>query len=154
MEFHPEKCNVRSISGRKNPLIFDYSLHDHLLEHVKSATYLGVTINSKLNWDDHVNNIAKKANRTQGFIRRNLKIRSEKIKEKAYQTIVRPLVEYASCVWDPYITYQKNQIEMVQRRGARFVTGDYSRNPSVSDMITNLNWSPRGRHGFRTATPT
>jgi hypothetical protein len=40
-----------------------------------------------------------KANKTLGFLRRNLKIPSIRIKEQAYFTLARPLVEYASTVW-------------------------------------------------------
>jgi hypothetical protein len=43
-----------------------------------------------------INNITAKANKTLEFLRRNLKIPSIRIKEQAYQTLVRPSVEYAS----------------------------------------------------------
>jgi hypothetical protein len=49
-----------------------------------------------------INSITSKANKTLGFLRRNLKIPSIRIKEQAYFTLARPLVEYASTVWDPY----------------------------------------------------
>jgi hypothetical protein len=44
-----------------------------------------------------------------------------RIKEQAYQTLVRPLVEYASTVWNPYTKIEINKIEAVQRRAARYV---------------------------------
>ena len=37
------------------------------------------------------------------------------IKEQAYQTLVRPLVEYASTVWNPYMKTEINKIETVQK---------------------------------------
>jgi hypothetical protein len=42
-----------------------------------------------------MNSITSKANETLGFLRRNLKIPSIMIKEQAYFTLARPLVEYA-----------------------------------------------------------
>ena len=33
-----------------------------------------------------------------------------------------------------------HQIEMVQRKAARFVFNDYSRHLSVTDMLNQLNW--------------
>ena len=33
-----------------------------------------------------------------------------------------------------------HQIEMVQRKAARFVYNDYSRHSSVTDMLNQLNW--------------
>ena len=48
MAFHPEKCNVLTITKNRNPTKFNYTLHGHSLEHVTSATYLGCTITSDL----------------------------------------------------------------------------------------------------------
>jgi hypothetical protein len=42
----------------------------------------------------------------------------------AYQTLVRPLVEYASTVWNPYTKTEINKIEAVQRRAARYVVSN------------------------------
>jgi hypothetical protein len=53
--------------------------------------------------------------------RRNLKISSISIKEQAYKTLVRPLVEYASPVWDPHHQTDIRKLECVQRRAAMFV---------------------------------
>jgi hypothetical protein len=44
---------------------------------------------------------------------------SKEVKRNAYTTLVRPSVEYASAVWDPYTRNQINQLEQVQRRAAR-----------------------------------
>jgi hypothetical protein len=51
MAFHPEKCNVLTITKKRNPIKFNYTLHRHSLEHVTSAKYLGCTITSDLNGD-------------------------------------------------------------------------------------------------------
>ena len=42
MELHPEKCQVLRITKRRNPVKFTYSIHNHPLEVVSSAKYLGV----------------------------------------------------------------------------------------------------------------
>jgi hypothetical protein len=65
-----------------------------------------------LKWESHVTNISQKANKTIGFLKSNLNISNEKIKEKAYISLVRPTVEYASPVWDPYLQKDKYKIEM------------------------------------------
>ena len=88
----------------------------------------------------HIDNITNKANRSLGFIKRNIKTKYQKTREMAYNKLVRPQVEYASCVWDPYVKHHINKIEMVQRRAARLCCNDYSPYSSVSDMIDKLGW--------------
>jgi hypothetical protein len=87
-------------------------------------------------------NITAKANKALGFIRRNLKIPSIRIKKQAYQTLVRPLVEYASIVWNPYTKTEINKIEAVQRRAARYVVNNQRNRSSVSNMLQRLKWRP------------
>ena len=82
MAFHPDKRNVLTISRNKTPVKFNYCLHGHLLESVDKAKYLGVAINEDLEWESHINNICGKANKTLGFLRRNLNIGSTSLKNR------------------------------------------------------------------------
>ena len=58
----------------------------------------------------------------------------------AFNSLVRPQVEYTSAVWSPYTKENINKIEKVQRRAARWVSNDYSSYSSVTDMLSNLGW--------------
>ena len=140
MEFHPGKCNVLTISKKANPVKYQYNLHGHILESVNIAKYLGCQITADLRWSDHINNICGKANRTLGFLRRNLNVGSTSVKENAYKTLVRPTLEYASTVWDPYHQKDIQQLEMVQRRGARYVSNRFGNRSSVDNMLATLEW--------------
>ena len=117
-----------------------YILHGHTLENVSSARYLGITINNTVSWDDHISNTCSKANRVLGFLRRNLKISTFNIKEKAYKDFVRPLLEYAASVWDPYSQKNISKIEAIQRRAARFVLNRFRNTSSVNNMLEALGW--------------
>ena len=64
---------------------------------------------------------------------------SKEIKSKAYRTLVHPILEYASSVWDPHLIKDSDQIEKVQRAAAQWVTSDYSWSSSVTVMLNNLN---------------
>jgi hypothetical protein len=90
--------------------------------------------------DSHINNITTKANKTLGFLRRNTNISTTKVKEHAYKSLVRPSLEYACSVWDPYTKEDITQLEQVQRRAARYVTNRYHKTSSASNMIEHLNW--------------
>jgi hypothetical protein len=107
---------------------------------VESAKYLGCTFTSDLRWNDYVNNICNKANRTIGFLKRNLSLGSTKVKENAYKALVRALVEYASPVWDPYHQTEIDRIEMVQRRAVKYVTNSNNNRSSVNQILEHLEW--------------
>ena len=142
MKFNIDKCHVMHITHKRKPLHTYYTMNGDRLNSVTNHTYLGVELNSKLNWADHVNNTATKANKVLGLLRRNLYSCPQKVKETAYKALVRPKLEYCASVWDPYKQDHKNRLEAVQRRAARFVCKDSRRTSSVSTMITKLGWKP------------
>ena len=110
MEFKPSKCQVVHVSGSKRPVKRGYVLHGQVLESVRCAKYLGVDTSGSLSWNSHIERIASTANRTLGFVRRNIKTKMSMIREKAYNTLVRPQLEYASAVWDPHNKGRISQI--------------------------------------------
>ena len=50
------------------------------------------------------------------------------------RTNVRPILEYGSVVWDPHTEQDSEKIKAIQRRAARYVTGNYRRTGSVTAM--------------------
>jgi myo-inositol-hexaphosphate 3-phosphohydrolase len=56
MSFHPEKCNVLTISRKKQPIMNSYTLHGHQLEHPTTAKYLDVSITLDMKWNQHISN--------------------------------------------------------------------------------------------------
>ena len=132
MEFLPSKCMVISITNKEKPIIGKYEIHDHILEQVHCAKYLGIYIDSKLTFNTHVDAIVKNANSTRAFLARNIPRCCRTVKQMAYTTYISPIVEYASPVWDPHTRSKTNKIEIVQRRCARYVTGNFDRTSSVT----------------------
>ena len=57
---------------KHNKIQASYTLEGTVLENVDIIKYLGVTITSDLKWNSHIRNVCSKANRTLGFLRRNL----------------------------------------------------------------------------------
>ena len=84
--------------------------------------------------------ITKKANSVRAFLQRNTKMCPRNIKDKCYTTYVRPIVEYASSVWDPCTSKYINKLEAVQRRAARYVFSDFRRESSPTSMIQQIGW--------------
>ena len=97
-------------------------------------------ISHDLRWNDHIDYVTSKANSTLGFVRRNINVGNPQIKETAYKTLVRPILEYSSTVWDPYTSTATKKVESIQHRAARVTLNRYRRTSSVGAMLTELNW--------------
>ncbi|XP_076472060.1 uncharacterized protein LOC143301566 [Babylonia areolata] len=126
-----------------------YQLHGQRLQEETQVKYLGVTLTKDLKWAPHIYSITNKANSTLGLVCRKIKVPSKTIKTAAYRALVRPTLEYASCVWDPHTTEDINTIEKVQHRAARWVSRRFRQTSSVDDMLLDLEWptlQARRRH--------
>ena len=66
-----------------------------------------------------------------------MKVSSISIKERAYKALIRPLVEFASCGWDPYTEKNIAKVESVQRRAEKFYLGRYRNTSSVGEMLAS-----------------
>ena len=97
-------------------------------------------LQSNLSWNCCMDQTVKKANSMLGFLRRNLRVSNESTNTSAYRSMVRPLLEYCSTVWDPCTQEHIQKIEMVQRRAARYVTNRYHNTSSVTSMLDHLEW--------------
>ena len=106
MEFNPGKCQVIHITCSKSPVKSRYVMHNLELESVDAA--------KDLNWNTHINNITSTANKTLGFVKRNVVTKNRDIKTMAYNSLVRPQVENASAVWSPYTKENISKIEKVK----------------------------------------
>ena len=142
MRFNAAKCNIMRMSRKQTPISTQYELSGQVLEEVKDAKYLGVTVSDDLEWTKHINAITTKANSKLSFLRRNLKGCPEKLRETAYFALVRSFLEYSATVWHPHQKYNSDKLEMVQRRAARFVKGRYGMYESVTQMLEELTWVP------------
>jgi len=111
---------------------------------VESFTCLGVIVSSDLRWHEHVvlAAVSAKATRVLNLLPRNINFCTPEVKALAFLSLVRPHLEYASASWDSYTAGDTQQSERVQRRGARFVHKDYRRTTSVSQLLSDLSWSP------------
>ena len=87
-------------------------------------------------------NTAAKASKTLGFLRRDMFHFTNRVRERTYNALVLPVLNYAYADWDPYLTRDIGSLEKVQRRGARYVCNTYwDRTPGcVTEMIRDLGW--------------
>jgi len=114
MEFNPDKCEVLRITlNTKRIITGTYLIHCKVLNLVPSAKYLGITIDSELTFNEHVDNICKKPTL---HVPLSLGIQKKcpiQVKAMAYKTFVRSQLEYASSSWSPHTKCNIDKIEGV-----------------------------------------
>ena len=91
-----------------------------------SVTYLGVSISSDLSWASHIETVWCKAKWQIGLLRRHFHAGSPSCKSQLYKSLVLPILDYCSSLWDP--NYAINKLESVQKLAARFVSGRWNDN--------------------------
>ena len=123
MMLNSKKCKLMTVTRSRNPPKPIYNIGSQILQNVDNYRYLGLIISRDLSWKQHINGIASKATRLNGFLGRVIKSRNTKILTILYCSISRPLLEYAAPVWCPALSTQQDTLERVQRRFTRFCLG-------------------------------
>ena len=124
LNFNCDKCHVLTVGKLENIKHTQrYTLYEKELEHVFEEKDLGVVIDTELNFEDHISSKVKKANMIMGLIRRSFSFLDRHLFKKLYTTFVRPHLEYAQAVWQPFLRKHVNIIENVQKRATKLVDG-------------------------------
>lgn len=138
-----KKCHKISFTKNKKKFNYKYSLNNVTLTEVCELKDLGVTLDTKLHLDKHIEIIINKAFQLLGFVMRSSKeFRHSKTFTTLYKSLIRPQLEYAVVVWDPYYDKYKQQIERVQRKFLRAVHFRCHRQKlSYSELLKTYNMS-------------
>lgn len=114
-----DKCNCILFS--RKPLHLqskcDLYLHNTKLKFLDFVKDLGVTLDSGFLFDKHLEIIVQRALKNLGFISRATKgFNNMKSLITLYNSLVRPILEYATVVWNPMYIKYIDRLESVQRK--------------------------------------
>ena len=85
-----------------------------------SYKYLGIHITADLGWDMHITNICTRSRQLLGLLYRKFYSSVDPaFLCLLYKSLVRPILEYACQVWDPYTVKNTKQLESVQNFALR-----------------------------------
>ena len=125
LRFNKGKCKVLHL-GKNNPK-YDYYMtcsdDTTVIESTSGEKDLGVTVDPLLEFDVHINEVVKRANRLAGLIQRTLTYKNDEILLPLFKGLVRPILEYANPVWNPSLRKFVNLVENVQRRYTKKIVG-------------------------------
>lgn len=98
MSLNVTKCKQMTLTRKKVPLQYSYTINSASLEPVEQFKYLGVTFSANLSWSPHIKNMVSVASKRLWLIRHRLKHATTKTRLVTYTSLVRPLLEYADVV--------------------------------------------------------
>jgi hypothetical protein len=107
LNFHSEKCSVIKLGRQKSAGSYFMNKEGTDPEGRKQKVELrdseverdlGVMLDSRLSFKDHVAHSTAKANKVLGIIRRSFDHLTEQTFVQLYKTLVRPLLEYGHCL--------------------------------------------------------
>jgi hypothetical protein len=129
LSVNPDKTGLvaftrkRKLQGLFEPLLFGVTLRLS-----RSVKYLGVVLDSRLTWKEHVEAKARKAHNLLWACRRSFGARwgpGPKVVHWLYVAIVRSTISFASLVWWPgcQVASTKKKLSKVQRLACLGITG-------------------------------
>ena len=124
-------------SGTKNVqlpnLIFNYVR----ISFVDNHKHLGLILSSNGKWKEHISNLLRSASQLLGMMR-TLKFRLKRDSlNQIYVSFLRPVLEYASVVWDNCTKREKENLDKIQIEAARIVTG-ITRSTSINKIYKEM----------------
>ncbi|XP_052561924.1 uncharacterized protein LOC120425620 [Culex pipiens pallens] len=103
VEVNEKKCKLISFYRIRSPNLAEYNMGRSTLERVHSIVDLGVTIDCKMEFNQHVSISVAKSYAMLGFLRRNAAgFTDVRVFKTLYFSLIRSVLEYAVPVWAPY----------------------------------------------------
>ena len=109
--FNALKTEVMLISNVFHDYKFEFKLNNSSLEIVDVHKHLGVYISSDNKWNTHIESIIASASKQITYLRKLKYILPKETLNKLYCIYIRPLLEYASEVWDGCTITDSNRLE-------------------------------------------
>ena len=116
--FQKKKCNFNADEVQ-------VVLNGERLEFEDSARFLGLTIDSNLNWDKHCKNVANTISRNNSIINRAKKVLPPKSLKLLYNSFIQPHLQYGIIAWGGCKNQNKKRIINIQKRAVRTLSKSY-----------------------------
>jgi len=90
---------------------------------VRQVKYLGLIIDSKLTWKEHVENIILKVSRSLYMLNKLKFILNTKTLLSLYYALIYPYLNYCCMIWGNAAPYHINKLQSKQKRGTHNCQG-------------------------------
>ena len=155
LNFSPSKTKLMLFSRRKERIQPELKIGDQVISWVDDFKYLGMHLDNKLNWNEHLKQTLKKATytlvRCRMLLGRHWGL-TPKVMKWLYTAVIRPIITYGSTVWvqkaSEKIVIEK--LNKLQRKACLMITNASSSTPTAG-MEAVLSMRPLHIHLKETA---
>ena len=117
-----KKCQVFSLYRSSVCIQHFYYIDSELLVRVNSIKDLGIILDPKLDFKNHIDFIISKSMAMLGFLKRNSsEFSNPKTLIALYNSLVRPHLEYCCVIWNPISNSNISRIERIQKNFTRYI---------------------------------
>ena len=88
---------------------------------VKHAKSLGLIIDDRLSWSNHIKEICRKISSAIGALRRIRSLISQSTAVQIYKALIQPHFDYCAPVWDELSSYLSEKLQKLQNHAARVI---------------------------------
>ena len=135
MRFSTEKTVAIKFEKRKKGEEPQLTLHDSRVQVRESTHYLGLIIDKRLNWKDHVDHLRAKCTSSVNIIQHVSHLSwgaDRKTLQRLYTTLVQSKLDYGAQVYGALKSNVLKRLEPIQNACLRAVTGAFWSSPAVS----------------------
>ena len=100
-------------------------LDGEILNFEEEAVFLGLTLDSNLNWEKHCTKVANKISRNNSLINRMKNFLPPSSLKLLYNSFIQPHIQYGQAVWGGCSGQNKQRIITIQKRAIRTVTKSF-----------------------------
>ena len=115
------------------------TLDQCIIGRVETSKYLGVTVDTHLSWNPHVDKLYKKVSSRIGMMKRIRKFLDLPTSKLVYNATTLALLDCCDLVWDSCNTSSKAELQRLQYRAAKVILKADSTLPT-DDLLHNLKW--------------
>jgi hypothetical protein len=131
------KTHCMIFSHRHVNIAHPVMIKNTALEYVSYTKFLGVIVDNKLSWKQHIVYVKNKISKCIAILYKVNRILSVNVKLKLYKTFIQPHLTYCNTVWGRTYKSTLKPLEIVQKRAIK--------------MALNLKWDTPSIEVFRKA---
>ena len=93
----------------------DFKINDENIPKVEDVRDLGVILSNDFKWSKHIDKARTKANILSHALVRSFLLYNTRLLVNLYKIYIRPILEYNTCTWSPFLKTEIDKVESVQR---------------------------------------